>query len=220
MKMLSRVSLFAVTSIAGLTLIGCGGGSGNSTPAAVVATSDLSIPINIANKQVAFEVLTAATSGFVFQNGLPFESTRIPGPVNVTVSGTGPDNMTFTMVDGNKVTTTGKFEIGSCILRLQSRVNPTVTTPLTLNPCSVDVALAGKALTLNTRLENAPPALRAAILNGNGNAVEQVLSVLGGGSSLSLSIDAQGRVLLLRPGSSTPTQIGSVTVTAVTGAGS
>ncbi|WP_291015244.1 hypothetical protein [Hydrogenophaga sp.] len=158
-SLFQRAGLLAAMALAAATLVACGGGSDSSTTAAakVVALSDLNLPINTANKQAAFELLTAAKDGFTFTDDLTLvDNTTVPPTtetfskdVKITVGGSSPDTMTFTMTFGSGMgSTSGAFNFGSCILEVPPG-NPRAGT-YEINNCSVNVALKDKTLTVNT----------------------------------------------------------------------
>lgn len=201
-----RFGLLAATAITAVTLIACGGG-GSAAPVKVVALSDLKLDVNPANKQLAFELLTAATSGYTFTSGLTLGGNNIPGPVQITLGGKDADNMTYTMVDGNKVTSTGTFKFGSCIIEIPA--GQPYAGSYTINNCSVSLALKGKALTVGGPFKS-----EYVWSVANWQSVSFFPSYEG------LSIDASGNVTYSSQfyGNSISISLGTVSVIAATGA--
>lgn len=211
-----RLGLLAATAVTAVTLVACGGGGGGSSePAAtqVVALSDLNLPINTANKQAAFELLTEATSGFTFTSDLTLtDNTTTPATtqtfakdVVITVGGSTPDTMTFTMTFGNGMgSTSGVFKFGSCILEVPAGLPRAGTYEI--NNCSVNVALKGKTLTVNKSFSSFYVWL-----------VATFQSIPFYSTYEGLRIDASGNVTYVTKfGTSIP--LGTVAVTAPTGA--
>lgn len=200
-SLFQRLGLLAATALTAVTLVACGGGS--SAPTKVVALADLNLPINTSNKAAAFEMLTAAKDGYTFANGLTLGANTVPGPVKITLGGADADNMTYTMVDGNNVTSTGTFKFGSCIIDIATGA---YAGSYTINNCSINVPLKGKTLTTNTAFSGFYVWLVATFQSN------QFFSAYEG-----LRIDASGNVTYVTTsGASIP--LGNVAVTAPTGA--
>lgn len=207
-----RFGLLAATAVTAVTLIACGGG-GSDAPVRVVALSDLNLPINTTNKEAAFELLTAAKDGFTFTEDLALvDNSTVPPTtqtfakdVKITVGGTSPDNMTFTMTFGNGMgSTSGVFKFGSCILEIPAGNSRAGT--YTINNCSVNLALKGQTFTVGSAFKTFYVWLVSTYQSNSFFATYEGLRIDASGNVT--YVTTSGRVLPL----------GSVTVGAPTGA--
>jgi hypothetical protein len=136
-----RLGLLAATAITAVTLVACGGDS--STPAKVVATSDLGITIDSsANGAAIVSSLTKAP--FTFNKNIVLDGVTYYQPVKITVSGTDVASMTYalTAVAPGPLTASGALKVGSCKFTVTPSATETVFTP-----CTFQVLLKSKTFT-------------------------------------------------------------------------
>lgn len=199
-----KLAQFALGLTLAATLAACGGGGGSSEPAPVqVASTDTTAAVtstSVAALVTTPSTVTTFSNGF---NGLSDGSGPAPvitGLTTVAFSGTAP---AFTITNGGD-TATGVTTFGSCIFTVSTSTFPG-GSPLAagkvvkVNPCNQTASTSGA--------------------NADGTPVQRdVVLVLGEASSepvkLAVTVNADGTVLI------GTTTIGTVTLTAATGAGS
>lgn len=193
----NKLSLACLVLSGSALLAGCGGGSDTVAPAQIAASSISAVITPVTGAAVISSVLD---KNFVFSSGVPAFGTT--SPTTLTFSGTGAAP-TFA-ISSAEGTASGVMTYGSCIFRITQSTFAAgqplaLGNSVTVTPCELDLVTAG--------------------LPGNGTPTSTTVTLqLGTANStpvtVTVTISPTGVVTV---GSST---LGSVTLTAATGAGS